>query len=84
MILQAVLSNRRFTFNNQKFEQVKGLAIGSRLSGILATLVMDVLEKMTITADVSICLFARYVNDTFIMTKDKAAADKIFNKFNEQ
>ena len=62
----------------------KGLAMGSRLSGILAMLVMDNHEGMTITADLSISLFARYVDDIFIMTKDKAAADKIFNKFNEQ
>ena len=73
-----VLSNRRFTFNDQKFEQVKGLAMGSRLSGILAMLMMDDLERM------SIFLFAIMFDDTFIMTKDKAAADKFFNKFNEQ
>ena len=46
--------------------------------GIQAKLVI------TITADLSICLFARYVNNIFILTKDKATADKIFNKFNEQ
>ena len=84
MILQAVLSNRRFTINNLQFEQVKGLAMGSRLSGILATLVMDDLERVTITAHLSICLFAYYVDDIFIMTKDKAAVDKILNKFNQQ
>ena len=47
-------------------------------------LVMDDLQRMTITADLSTCLFARHVGDIFIMKKDKAAADKIFNKFNEQ
>ena len=47
--------------------------MGIRLSGILATRVMDDLEIMTITTDLSICLFARYVDDIFIMTKDKPA-----------
>ena len=84
MILQAVLSNRRFTFNDQQFEQGKGLAMRNRLSGILATLVKDDLERITITADLSICLFARYVDDIFIITKDKAAADKLFNEFKQQ
>ena len=45
---------------------------------------MDDLKRMTITAYLSICLLARYDDDIFIMTKDKAAADKIFNKFNQQ
>ena len=45
---------------------------------------LDDLGRMTITADLSICLVGRYVDDIFIMTKDKAAADKIFNKFNQQ
>ena len=58
--------------------------MGSRLSGILAMLMMDDLKRMTITADLSICLFACYVDDIFIMIKDKAAADRIFNKFNQQ
>ena len=83
-LLQAVLSNRRFTFNGQQFEQVKGLAMGSRLSGILATLVMDDLERKTITADLNIALYARYVDDIFIVTKDKQGADRIFDKFNNQ
>ena len=61
-----------------------GLAMGSRLSDILVTLVTDNLERMTITAELSISFFARFVYDIFIMTKDKAAADKIFSKFNEQ
>ena len=58
--------------------------MGSRLSCILATLVMGDLERMTITADLTIYLFACYVDDIFIVTKDKAAADKIFNKFIQQ
>ena len=45
---------------------------------------MDDLERVTITAHLSICLFAYYVDDIFIMTKDKAAVDKILNKFNQQ
>ena len=35
VILQAVFSNRRFTFNDQQFEPVKRLAMGCRLSSIL-------------------------------------------------
>ena len=64
VIMRAVLSNTRFAFNDQQFKQIKRLAMGSRH------------ERMTITADMSICLFALYVDDFFIMTKDKAAAEK--------
>ena len=56
--------------------------MGSRLSGILATLVMDDLERSTLTADLSICLYCRYVDDIFIMTTSSQQADTIFAKFN--
>ena len=58
--------------------------MGSRLNQrLLATLVMDNIEMMTITADLSIYLFTRYVDDIFILTKFMQQL-KIFNKFNEQ
>ena len=83
-ILSCILSNRRFKFNNIQFEQVQGLAMGSRLSGILSTLVMDDLEKQTITADLRISVYARYVDDIFMLTDTKETANKIYNKFNRQ
>ena len=50
MILQVILSNIRFTFNDRLFEQVKRLAMK--------------------VANLRICLFARDVDNVFIMTKD--------------
>jgi len=81
-LLTCVLSNRTFLFNNVLYEQVSGLAMGSRLSGILSTLVMDDLERHTITADLSINLYYRYVDDIFIITTSAYKADQIFQKFN--
>jgi len=81
-LLQTVLQRRIFTFNNKLYEQTNGLAMGSRLSGILATLVMDDLERQTLTSDLRIGLYARYVDDTFILTENLLAAEEIYNKMN--
>lgn len=62
--------------------QTKGLAMGSRLSGVLATLVMDDLERATLTADLAIGIYRRYVDDIFVLTTDANEANKIFSRFN--
>ena len=63
-LLETVLKRRIFIFKNILYEQKNGLAMGSRLSGFLATFVMDDLERRTITADLQIGFYARYVDDT--------------------
>ena len=60
-----------------------GLAIGSRLSGLLATLVMDDLEHSVLTADLSISIYTRYVDDIFILTSDHNMGSLITEKFNQ-
>jgi len=58
--------------------------MGSRLSGILATLVMDDLERRTLTADMNISVYSRYVDDIFILTNNSDSANAIFHAFNQQ
>jgi len=81
-LLETILSNRLFSYDNQLYEQCSGLAMGSPLSGLLSTLVMDDLERRTLTADLAIDLYYRYVDDIFIITTDSTQAHTIFNKFN--
>jgi len=81
-LLTCILANRHFTYDDQLYEQCNGLAMGSPLSGLLSTLVMDDLERRTLTADLSIDLYHRYVDDIFILTTNAEQAEIIFEKFN--
>ena len=57
--------------------------MGCPFSGFLAILFMDRLEKKLIFEySPLITCYKRYVDDTFIVTKDASSADSIFQAFN--
>ena len=79
-LLRKILSNMCFNFKGRIFKQTHGLAMGSRLSGLLATVFMDSLERQVITTH-QIPFYRRYVDDTFILAKDQQHAHEIFEAF---
>ena len=82
-LLEAILLNSAFTFLGESYSQKQGLPMGNPVSGVLAILFMDRLEKATLVKiQDKVAIYRRYVDDTFILARDKEAAINIFNFFN--
>ena len=77
-----VTGNTFFSYNQKVYKQVKGLPMGNRISGLLATLYMDRIEKSVLSSNTDVLLYARYVDDIFMITFSEQEAKQIFEKFN--
>lgn len=71
-ILDKILKQNYFTYNNEFYIQEKGLAMGSPLSGILAEVYLNHFENTHLITENNkfknqIILYKRYVDDTFII-----------------
>ena len=71
-LLEVVLYQNYFTFNNNYYIQKKSLAMGSPLSGLLADIYLNHYENMYLLNNVNklsgkIISYTRYVDDTFII-----------------
>ena len=67
-LLEFCLTTTYFTLQGKMFEQVKGAAMGSPISPIVANLFMEDLEtKALSTVPSPLTLWKRFVDDTFII-----------------
>ena len=82
-MLGVIFKNSFLTFNGMVFKQIGGLPMGNSVSGILAILYMDALEKTVLNSCRNIGLYRRYVDDVLLITTTKEEAEGIFKKFNE-
>lgn len=83
-LLTILLDNTYFSFEDKIFQQIRGLPMGSSLSGIMAILFMDTLEKRALTSLPSLPIFRRYVDDCFFLAKDRNEALRVLEVFNSQ
>lgn len=82
-LLHVVLNNNYFSFMDTKYKQVRGLAMGSSVSSILAIMYMHSLETKALDLlGNRIGFYGRYVDDTFILCRDADAANHINSHFN--
>lgn len=71
-LLETILSQNYFLFNNQYYIQEGGLAMGSPLSGLLADIYLNYYENTYVLSDHNkfkdnIIFYTRYVDDTFLI-----------------
>ena len=74
-LLSTFLSNTYFSFQSSIYLQHQGLPMGSSLSGYLAILFMNKIEKATLTQYQRLNTYKRYEDDIFFQTKDEEHAN---------
>jgi len=79
-----ILKNNVFTFNNNYYQQIKGLAMGSRIAPTIAIVTMDKLERQTLHAHTFFTnhLFKRYVDDCLLLINKNDNSQEILTAFN--
>ena len=84
-LLIVTLSNMFFTFYSNVFCQIEGLPMGSSVSGILAIVFMDKLERMALLSYQFISLYTRCVDDIHVnaQTINEEHADEIHRNMNQ-
>ena len=83
-LLNFVLSNNYFMFNDKIYKKIHSCAMGSPISPVVANLCMEEIKESAISASsVSPKVWKRYVNNSFcIITKDEISSfHNILNSF---
>ena len=81
-LLNFVLSNNYFVYNESVYKQIHGCAMGSPVSPVVANLCMEAIEEMAInTTPVPPKVWKRYVDDSFCIIK-RNAVDSFHNTLN--
>ena len=81
-LLEFAVKNNNFIFNNQLYEQVDGVAMGSPLGPAFANIFMCALETNFLSNCPPECkplLYRRYVDDTFCIFENNTKSIKIIN-----
>ena len=76
-LLLLCTKNVQFTFNGQIYRQVIGVAMGSPLGPILADIFLSLLENKLNGVIQDTHLYVRYVNDTFLLCRNKNQAKQL-------
>ena len=87
LLLHLLLDNNIFEYKNLGyFRQIRGLAMGNRISGTLAILAMDRFERLFIYRELEpkLSLYLRYVDDTGTVVNNTDEAHRILNYLNKK
>jgi predicted GIY-YIG superfamily endonuclease len=83
-LITLCLSQTFFTFENQSYKQLTGLAMGSPISAIIANIFMEFFEKTYIINDINFSCWCRYVDDIFAITRNDIDLHNILNQLNNK
>ena len=85
-LLHFMLNNNTFVYNCSYYQQIRGLAMGNRLSGTLAILVKDKFEHNYIynTIQPASQVYIRYVDDSNTIANDEIQAQEMLVYLNKQ
>ena len=83
-LLTVLLQNTYFEFLGKYFHQIRGLPMGSSLSGALAIIFMDSIERRALSNANNIPFFRRYVDDCFALVNSAEDATNLLNILNRQ
>ena len=85
-LLRNVLQESIFMFNKKLYKQIDGASMGNKVAPIISNIFMDHFEckHMDELIKLGVKLWWRYVDDTFIIIKNKELADKILEFLNKQ
>ena len=70
LLLEFCLKNTYFSFQNQSYEEVEGVAMGSLASPIVTNLYMEYIEQKALSTAPTPRFLCRYVDDTFVIHKE--------------
>ena len=87
LMLEYAINNTFFFFNNDYYEQIDGLAMGSPLSATLAKIFLCFHERDWIgncPLDFKPLYYKRYVDDTFVIFDSKQKANKFLDYINSR
>ena len=82
LLLEMCTKNVHFTFNDQLYTQIDGVAMGSPLGPVIAGIFMVELETEQVPKMEEIKIWKRYVDDTFCITK-KGKSESILKTLNK-
>ena len=84
-LLTVILHNTYFTFQSRVYLQHEGLPMGSSLSGLLAILSMDTIERSALTTyQPAVTLYKRYVDDAYSQAGNEQQALRFHHHMNQQ
>ena len=84
-LLHLLLENNIFEYpGHGVFQQIRGLAMGSRLSGTLAILTMDRFERNNIYDTIRPVVYSRYVDDIGMVVSSIPEASQLLETLNSQ
>ena len=85
-LLNLLLTNNTFQFDDHFYKQIRGLAMGNRLSGTLAIICMDRFEANHIFRNLTPkpIIYVRYVDDTGTLAKSKKEAENMLEYLNSK
>ena len=66
------------------FKQITGLPMGCSLSGVMAILFMDTIEKAALRSFGNIGMFRRYIDDCFALVRNEDEAKQLLEFLNNQ
>ena len=81
-LMKVATSGVQFSFNNEIYTQIDGVAMGSPLGPTLANIFMGYLESKMVDELTSQTLYIRYMDDCLVISQSEKANENLFRKLN--